>query len=97
MQVLLNQWGQLRREFYNRARVLARMQAQQQRSVLPSHIKEEWGHLPSEQWPRVEETRKELRDKVDEIRKRANEELRGVTDGGGVPGPAIGGNPGPRR
>lgn len=75
MQELLEQWGALRREFHNRAELLAMTQAEQQRGVLPSQIKETWGHTPSEQWPRVEKTRQQLRDKVVEVRKRANEEL----------------------
>jgi hypothetical protein len=77
MQELLEQWGALRREFHNRAEMLAMMQADQQRGVPPSQIKETWEHLPSEQWPRVEDARQQLRDEVNEIRKRANEELRG--------------------
>jgi len=78
MQELLEQWGAHRREFHKRAELLALTQAEEQRGVLPSQVKETWGYMPSEQWPRVEEARQQLRDKVTEIRKHANEELRGV-------------------
>jgi hypothetical protein len=89
MQDLLEEWGKLRRQFYNRARVLAEMQREEEqlaklnflsdeeRERRYSALKQTWGRTSLGMREDMEATRKELYEKVQEIRKHANAELRG--------------------